>query len=160
MKYKVGQKLTVKKGHEQVCGSYKGEKDPSYIVITETYGSSFDYNYDIFDSNGKRVDDCSCFTDEDLIPFKKTLENLEVGDMVKDEDGTYLVLAVCGNVVCLSTKSNHVVADTWYTAKELKDDGFTVSGQKDEEVETIEIGGIKYSKEEVEDKLKDLEAVE
>ena len=50
-----------------------------------------------------------------------------------------------------------LVADGWYTAEQLKMDGFEFF---DPQVKTIEINGKKYKKVDVEEAIKDLEVVE
>lgn len=97
-----------------------------------------------------------------LRPFKKTLYNLDEGDIVVDEDGYLrferMVLGVCGKAYVMSEINNFEKASVVWTAKELERHGYAVKGQ-DPEPETVEVLGKTYKKEDVEKQLGELEKV-
>ncbi len=123
MKYHIGDKLKVKKGCEDVCETYLSYKGTS-IQITDIRDSK--YTYRVFYGGGA-VGSCNCFTDEYLEPFEKTLENLEVGDLVVDEKGNFRkVLGSCGNICFLS----HFNQDHTSIDLDVFNSGFTLIQMK------------------------------
>lgn len=161
MKYKVGDKLKVKEGCEDECTAYYNNRsDASYIMI-RGIDSDGDYQYDIYDQGGTFLSRCYCFEDEHLLPFEKTLENLEVGDVLFNGISGFerKVLAVVGNIVALSERNGFEAMDSWWTTQELKDRGYDLFQPESTPLETLEIGGHRYNKNEVEEALKDLEEV-
>lgn len=94
-----------------------------------------------------------------LRPFKKTLYNLEEGDIVVDEDGyERMVLGACGKVYFMSIFGCFDISDNMQTARELERRGYTIKGQEPE-LETVEVLGKTYKKEDVEKRLAELEEV-
>jgi hypothetical protein len=88
MKYKIGDKLKVKKGCEDECVTYCRYSNSDHIVIT---GNNIDdYMYDIFDKNGNKLNFChSCFQDEHLDLYTKDITDIskyEVGDILVDDN--------------------------------------------------------------------------
>jgi len=100
----------------------------------------------------------AAFSVTNLKLMEKTLDNLEVVDSVwNDDGGEFIVLGVCGSVYLLSTDTNCEIGTFFFTAKYLRDNGYTVKNTKEE---TIEIDGKKYKKSEVSDRVKELKPVE
>lgn len=100
------------------------------------------------------------WTDEMLEPAEKTLYNLEKGDIIlfeNNDDSARKVLAVVDSCYLLSYPTNLTSASTWYTVDDLKYYRCTVKQSK---IETINIDGKEYNKNEVEEAIKDLEAVD
>lgn len=111
---------------------------------------------------------CGCYRDdvcglywagEMLEPVEKTLYNLEKGDIVlfNDNGERRKVLAVIDSRYLLSYPTDFTSAGFWYTVDALKYYECTVQQPK---IETIEINGKKYKKADVEEAIKDLEAVD
>lgn len=68
MKYKVGDKLRVL--NPEKCDLYNNLPNADHIVITGKDEYWKEYSYDIYDSDGQVINDCSgWFTDEDLSPY-------------------------------------------------------------------------------------------
>lgn len=128
MNYKVGQILKVKKGHDKQCANYQN-KGGSFIKITGIKDGF--YEYDILDVNKKRISQCNiCFADEDLEPSEKTLENLEVGDILVDCDGEKKVLGICGLVYFLSEYGNFDRCGlVGWTLESIKEEGLKLKGE-------------------------------
>jgi hypothetical protein len=99
------------------------------------------------------------WNDEMLEPAGKTLYNLEKGDIVLFEKNgeKCKVLAVIDNCCLLSYPDNFTSANSWYTVDDLKYYECTVQQL---EIETVEINGKEYDKNEVEKAIKDLEPIE
>lgn len=70
----------------------------------------------------------------------KTLDYLEVGDVLLDRDeDEQTVLAVCDKVVCLSMCNKPSVFDHWYTVNELKVEHLTITGVETEEAAELTV---------------------
>lgn len=85
MKYKVGDKLTIKGGCESRCDSYytyhnKGRAD--YIVITSVDIST--YSYEVYDKSGNCLTECGCFGDEHIKGKKGFSDMGDVVSKLKD----------------------------------------------------------------------------
>ena len=94
-----------------------------------------------------------------LRPAKKTLYNLEEGDVLVDKNGDErMVLGVCGKVYFLSIFGCFDISDNMQTARELERRGYTIKGQEPE-LETVEVLGKTYKKEDVEKRSADIEEV-
>lgn len=135
MKYKVGDKVRVKKGCESVCGAH-GKEPSDYLVITEPKGIS-GYRYDIY-RGGERVDYCfNCFKDEHLEPLEKTWDNLAKGDILVDGNGKDgVVIEVLGDIVFFNYNNSFDKVTGYHTKKTLKELGYTI---KQPEPETVEV---------------------
>lgn len=131
MKYKIGDKLKVKKGCEGKCGQYNDFTDPTHIQITEILPSRDSYNYTIYKGN-EELSTCSvCFKDEHLEPLEKTWDTLEEGDILLDEDGDECeVLGICGRAILLE-RSGY-----FWTKEELIRDGYTIKNATPEPEQT------------------------
>lgn len=96
------------------------------------------------------------WTEEMLESTEKTLDNLCAGDFVQRSGMTRKVLAAVDGCYLLSNTEEYTVADEWYTASELAKYHFKPIDREN----TIEINGKKYNKADVEEAIKDLEAVD
>lgn len=128
MNIQIGKIYKVKKGSEGKCWVYN-ENNDKFIKITKIDEKLY---YDILDKDKKKIVGCDCFTPDDLEPVKKTLDTLEVGDIVEDENGKRKVLGVCGEVYFMSRQDDFDPYSLGFTAKQLKDDGFKVVGQEED----------------------------
>ncbi len=103
MRFKIGDKLKVKKGCE--CVMY-ANNNGKYVVVRGV--NNFNYNLEIIsDNRDNRINYSYCnacsMTDEHLEPFEKTLENLEVGDLIVDPyDTCRRIIALCGEAYLVS----------------------------------------------------------
>lgn len=139
MKYKVGDRVRIREdlsAGQEYDGLLFGHSMAKYrgktAKITEVDG--YTYHLDIDESE-------FWWSEAMLLPAKKTLETLEVGDLVVDMDGDKrMVLGVCGKVYFMSGYNNfNSCSDTYtdsysgtYTAKDLKECGFKpVSDEED-----------------------------
>jgi len=70
---------------------------------------------------------CSSLNNWKLINKQmKTLDNLEVGDLLNKGDYKFKVLAVLQELVAISYHSNHTTLNCWCTLTELKKNGYTL----------------------------------
>lgn len=143
--YKIGDKLRVKKGYENMCATYRRLSYADYIVINGINGVY--YNYSIYDTDGKWIDSCNiCFKDEHLEPYTtlKTFDNPQVGDEYKDASGrSRWVLGVAGRVIFLSSYRDKDAADSYWTKEELIQSEYTiVQDQPEEEVEELTLAEV------------------
>lgn len=152
-KFKVGDKVKVRKG--LVADEYYGHVRCSSPmarmggkVLTINHVTSRYYGVDEYEFY---------WSDEMLEPVRKTLDNLCAGDFICDDYIMRKVLVAINGCYLLSKDGMYDVADGWYTAEQLKMDGFEFF---DPQVKTIEINGKKYKKVDVEEAIKDLEVVE
>jgi len=146
--YKVGDVLKPING--SVCGTYHSKQNAVAISITNI-DSEGDYGYKILTKEGAVLSGCSsCFKDENLTPVFKTLNTLQVGDYVKDEDGDYKrVLAVLNRgdedglcVYVMSTygekdSENTSISDGVWNVLELKKYGYSIEDPTPETVEEL-----------------------
>ena len=115
----IGKIYKIKEGHESECGSFNRYKG-KFIKITNNEGY---LSYEILNKNKKVVSSCSCFSEDDLA-IEKTLDNLEVGDILESASGERSVLAICGDVYCLSYIDYYDVVGSWLTKKEIEKLGY------------------------------------
>lgn len=141
----------VKKGHEGKCESFKEDKG-KYIKITKIDAN---YNYDILDENNEVIckNHWGCFTEDDLeeevkiekadridyccqcdkehgydcpLDKPKSLEDLEVGDEVIDDEGIeYSIENVSKAYYLYRAKESF-----WRSVEELKNQDYIVKNVK------------------------------
>ena len=135
--YKIGDTLKPIDGSE--CRSYNDQQNAVAIRITNIDSDS-DYHYDILNKEGEELGSCNCcFKDENLTPVAKTLNTLQVGDYVQNEDGHYKrLLAVLNRsdkdsfcVYVMSTygkkdSEDMSIAGGMWTVFDLKESGWMV----------------------------------
>lgn len=138
MKYKVGDILKVKKGHENKCYHFNGDITSKFIKIINT---KYDcYYYDILNKEKHKIGYCtSCFIDSDLEPIEeKTLYDLEDGDIIIHNDGyERMVLGVHSLIYHLSVKNDFSRSVIDMTPQELENEGYTIKGQEKKEVTEV-----------------------
>ena len=160
-KFKVGDKVKVRKGlvadeyYDDVrCSGLMARMGGEVLTInhiTSTYYGVNEYKF--------------YWSDEMLepIPIKKTLKNMEKGDVVvnkPDYDYPRTVLLAIDGCYLLSAVARPTVVSCWRTAEELRVSGCTVQQPTPTKIETIEINGKKYKKADIERAIKDLEPIE
>lgn len=125
MKIKVGQILKVK--NPEPCGNYR-DANGKFIKITEV--GSF-YSYDILDENLNIISGCCyCFKDEDLEPIKKTLDNLEVGDVIENDGYERKIVDVLPNSYVIGSNDDNEVVVGILSKKIIKELGYTVKQEE------------------------------
>jgi len=103
--------------------NYNGYIDfRDYILITIS-----DNSFNLVSSNSSK----------NLKPIVKSFDNPEVGDVYSNESGKRTVLGVAGRAIFLSGNNNKDNYNLAYTKKELIEYGYTIEGNKTEEVEEI-----------------------
>lgn len=154
-KFKVGDKVKVRK--ELVAGEYYGGV---YCTnsMAEIGGKIRTISY-IENHHYGAEEDYSCWTDEMLEPVEKTLDNLCVGDFVKNAGSVRKVLGRADGCYLLSYQDDHNSTCSWYTVADLSKYGYQPV-ESDLPESTIEINGKKYKKADVEKAIKDLEVVD
>ena len=123
MKYKVGDKVR--------CMS----DDFTYLtkgkIYTVTDIDNSNNNIDIFDDEG----DIDTYSFRYFEPVTKTLDNLEVGDILVDKyNNETEVLAVYGKVYCLSNWDNFGGDVLWYTLESIKKYGWKLKEELEPKV--------------------------
>lgn len=128
----VGKIYKIKKGSEGKCGVYVGQHRAVKIKITSIKKID-NLVYDIFDSQNNFLDECNrCFTESDLEEIEKTLNNLEIGDVVVDKAGDIrTVLSVLPSapdnlIYVLSRCDNEKKILGIFSAHELEQAGYTI----------------------------------
>jgi len=148
-RYKVGQKV-------KVISDSVGNVRPDIVVeVAETDEKEEGW---FSDTNGNpfndRIDELEIVSQP-----VKTLRDMEIGDIIVDGAGSeFEVLAICGEVFAvkyLSVTSNNFV--DWNTFKQAEVYNWKLKGR--EEIETIEIAGKKYNKQEFEEAIRDLKEI-
>jgi hypothetical protein len=99
------------------------------------------------------------WSDGMLEPVEKTLDDLCAGDFIKSGSGIRKILAAVDGCYLLSYIGEYTATGAWCTVDELKEAGYSFI-ELDTPEPTIEIGGKKYKKAEVEKVIKDLEPIE
>lgn len=160
--FKVGDKVRVR--DDLKVGKHYGGKYFGSIMLDMR--GKFLVIETIYTDGSYTAEGCNFFlTDEMLepVPIKKTLKNMEKGDVVvnkPDYDYPRTVLLAIDGCYLLSAVSKPTVASCWRTAEELRVSGCTVQQPTPTKIETIEIDGKKYKKSEVEEVIKDLEPID
>lgn len=120
---KIGDKVKVIKIDTIFCGQIG-----TIIEKGNIYDWKVDFGYDY-----------NYFYEEDLELVSKTLDNLEVGDILVDKDrDEKKVLGICGEVYFLSYENNFDSFGDMYTLKEIKKLGFKLKSGKSSD-KTIEV---------------------
>lgn len=156
-RFKVGDKVRVRKDLEVDCayGEYLFTSSMERLVDEVNVITGIHNDNDAYLLNHRDEG----WTDEMLEPAEKTLYNLEKGDIIlfeNNDDSARKVLAVVDSCYLLSYPTNLTSASTWYTVDDLKYYRCTVKQSK---IETINIDGKEYNKNEVEEAIKNLETI-
>ena len=118
-KYKVGQRVKLIGNHYTDGTQVSNQSIVGKIGTVEQNDFSNSYPYLIRFSDSS----CNSFIESDLAPFVKTLETLEVGDVVLDADkDERTVLVVLPNLYGLSYGSDPKSFANWYTLHELQEE--------------------------------------
>ena len=111
-KFKEGDKVRVKEGHKDRCGTFRGE-DLSYLIITKISNS---YYYDGYTMFGDKINNCwGCYDDEDLVLFNEeeesvTTKKFSVGDLVKcilNDNGSSSCIGEEGIITSINGVNNY-----------------------------------------------------
>lgn len=152
-KFKIGDKVRVRKGlvidkyYDGVrCNDSMAKLGGKLFTIKYVGDNSYSVDGYIF-----------CWSDEMLEPAYKTLDDLCAGDCIKSGSSIRKILAAVDGCYLLSYLKTYDVADKWYTAEQLKVDGFELF---DPQTKTIEIDGKTYDEAEVKKAVQDLEPSE
>ena len=151
-KFKVGDKVRVRRDLVQdKC--YDGVRCSS--IMARMGGEVL--TIDCVESDYYRVEEnIFCWSDEMLEPAGKTLDNLCVGDFVREGHYIRKVLAAIDGCYLLSDFEDYNSTAAWYTVHDLKGFGYSIVEPTAPEP-TIEIDGKKYRKADVEKAIKALE---
>lgn len=156
-RFKVGDKVRVRRGLEldRSYGEYLFTSSMQDLIDKVSIITGIHNDGDAYLLNDRDEG----WTDEMLELAEKTLYNLEKGDIVSfDNNGEKRkVLVVIDGCYLLSYPNSFTSASSWYTVDDLKYYECTV---QQSEIETINIDGKKYNKNEVEEAIKDLEPIE
>lgn len=144
-RFKVGDKVRVRSGliKRELCGdTYVNDVMPKLAGEVLTVGK---VEWDCYHVN----ENDWVWSDEMLEPEKKTLYNLEKGDMVYNSSGTSKILVAIDGCYLLSHPKDDAKAGVWYTAADLDDYGYKPTKTEVEKL-TIEIKGKKYEQSDIE----------
>lgn len=154
-KFKVGDKVKVRKGliankyYDDVrCNSAMARMGGAVLTIDYVKNDYYLVKENAF-----------YWTDEMLEPVEKTLDNLCVGDFVKNAGSVRKVLGRADGCYLLSYQDDHNSTCSWYTVADLSKYGYQPV-ESDLPESTIEINGKKYKKADVEKAIKDLEPID
>ena len=130
---KIGEIYRVKKDSREKCGNFRDKKTAEFIKVTKI-DSDGDIHYVILDKEKNAVGGCEyCLKPSDLLPLKKTLQDIEIGDVVVDRDGNeFAALEVFTQLCMLSYSDNHDSVGAIRTFKELESNGYTIKDQESE----------------------------
>lgn len=136
------------------CQSFCSKKTADHIVITEIDEDN-NLFYNIKDKAGEKLSSCwNCFKPEHLIPYEKTLDDVEEGDVLVDVCGVeYTVIGRAGLMVWISNSAIASCSYTAWTIPELKKDGFTIK-QDTASKKTINVNGQEFTVDELNDLIK------
>ena len=142
----VGKIYKIKKGSEKKCTTYlKTLKATKIRIITSRIDNFGMYRYEILDEQNRYLDYClDCFTESDLEEIEKTLNNLEIGDVVVDRYGdkrtilSVLPSAPDNSIYLLSQCGYPEKVYAVFTAHELEKRGFTVENTPSTPKKTVD----------------------
>lgn len=160
-KFKVGDKVKVRKNliEGRQYGYIHCNIDMAALGLS---GKTFTIS--VVDINAYQLEGYNFWWTDEMLepaPIKKTLKNMEKGDVVINQlDYPRTVLLAIDGCYLLSAVSKPTVASCWRTAEELRVSGCTVQQPTPTKIETIKINGKKYKKADVEEAIKDLGVVE
>lgn len=102
----------------------------------EKLGYKYSYSFLMKDRDFNQYGDINEVI-ENLHFLDRTLDDLEEGDVIVDENGDeQKVLGICGNVYFLSEENEFTKVDEYYyTTQELEDNGYTLKQEEEEEEE-------------------------
>ena len=163
-KFKAGDNVTVKKNFWEIesgviCNNTMKKLAGITIEVEHVYD-----NGNVITKQDDSADNTDWYWDKNWLELYNpiiTWETLKWKDVVVDKDGDErMVLGVLNDLVDLSCIGSFEEYSHIYHKKELQDMGYTIkqATPTPETPITIEIGGIKYNKAEVENALKDLKA--
>lgn len=117
-----------------------------FICQNEELGSEADrllgykYSWSFIDSPSHDYKE-GVYDVKDLILPSRTLDDLEEGDVIVEDDGDEtMILGVCGKVYFISLANDFNKADgSGWTLDELKADGYTLKQEEEEIVEMTEL---------------------
>ena len=160
-RFKVGDKVRVRKGLEldRSYGEYLFISSMQGLVDKVNTITGIHNDADAYLLNHRDEG----WTDEMLepVPIKKTLKNMEKGDVVVNQlDYPRTVLLAIDGCYLLSAVAKPTVASCWRTAEELRVSGCTVQQSTPTKIKTIEINGKKYNEAEVERAIKHLSLID
>jgi len=165
--FKIGDKVIVKKKFWKIKSNIyalDGMRKLAGRTLEVVFVNS---NGDVRTKQDDSNDNTSWYWDKNWVelytePSKEiTWETLKWKDVLVDYDGRErMVLGVLNDLVDVSCTDNFKMAYANFHKQELQNDGYTIkqATPTPETPITIEIGGIKYNKDEVENALKDLKA--
>jgi len=163
-KFKIGDKVKIKENFWEIK-SEVSVNDNKKKLAGRTLEVEYIYDYgDVRTKQDNSNDDTSWFWDKDWIELYNpiiTWDTLKWKDVVVEKNGRErMVLDVRNDLVGLSYRGDFERHTDTFHKKELQKLGYTIkqATPTPETPITIEIGGIKYNKDEVENALKDLKA--
>ena len=118
---KIGDIYKIKQGRERACMAFVNKKGVKILIRQLS-----PLRYDILDKDNNEVSYCSyCFSEDDLVPVEKILNDLEIGDVVENIGEKRTVLSVLpsspDNRVYVMSGANPKNTGSLYSAEDLKD---------------------------------------
>jgi hypothetical protein len=131
-KYKVGDKVKVTKNNCRF--SVPENSMVGKFGVIQFIDEDELYPYEVRTNNA-----VGWFEDDELEPLTKTLDNLEVGDMLVDEDGEERqVIGVCGKAIFISMHGCFNEAlNIIYSPEKLKNEGYTFKSSDNKKQELL-----------------------
>ena len=163
-KFKIGDLVTVKENFWEIESEVLAHDDMKKLAGTLLEVDHVYSGGNVHTKQDDSNDDTIWAWDKDWLEIYNptiTWDTLKWKDVVFDEDGDErIVLDVRNDLVDLSYHTNFMGYYDTFHKQELQKLGYTIKQATPTEVTpiTIEIGGIKYNKDEVENALKDLKA--
>lgn len=148
-KFKVGDRVKITKEQHSTCNLQKGDVG----VIADINTNNAPYVYRV-----KGLKNWACMGEDDMQLRNKSLDNLEVGDVLVDcARYERTVLAIVGKLVALSQGNRPETHYEWYTVAELKETSYKLKDSEEEITEltleeVAELKGIPVEKLRIKDK--------